>query len=193
MPIENYLRFDEYLSSVECDVIAKANFMLSYFRRDKEITNDREWKSRFKKDVKALYKRCEEEGIEPPEDLKMLETYLSGKKRDVYQVEKYGVASCLAIHFSPADLDGKRTEIIKLANSFLNELGGLQKSKGNFKPASGEHDRRKTVKKFFKDDAFMQDWAMKRERNEYLEERGYGTKDSLEVARTALEEIRSFS
>lgn len=189
MTQKNSLHFDEYLESPEWKIRVEASKMLSYFLEiGKKPPLDREWKSGFKKRLRKLFEECEVASIEPiPAEIFELERHLSGKKHDVYPIEKSFVASCLAWNFDVENITTRRNEIISYANEVLNETGGLQKNMKNYKkPASGANERQHTIKRLLLDKNFLEDWSNKRRRYKKLQQR-HDLDNLVEIVKGAIQ------
>jgi len=149
--------------NLEWNIRLQASKMLaSFYHDDKDPPPNRKWKAGYKEHLRRLKLKCTNHGISPlPIELVELEGFLSGKKKNVIQVEKMFVASCIAEGFGPEDVDQDLSAMIDIGTYALDELNGIRDKKLQ---KSKEHDRRKTVRTWLTDPSFLVELEKKRKR-----------------------------
>lgn len=148
----------------EWGIRLQASKMLSsfYHKTLGPPSKNRKWKAGYKESLRRLKIKCADYGIRPlPIELQELEGYLSGKKKNIIQVEKMFVASCMAEGFGIEDIDKHLSSMIDLGTNALDEIDGIRNSKLQ---KSKEHDRRKTIRTWLADKDFLAELAKKRTR-----------------------------
>tara|TARA_B100000780_G_C21125909_1_gene456853 strand:+ start:3755 stop:4321 length:567 start_codon:yes stop_codon:yes gene_type:complete len=163
--------FEKWLLTPEYEVMEKANEMLAVFLvKGAPEPRIRNWRSHYRDELLKLIIKCEENNLYPlPDCVVELARQLLGKTRGGVQPSpKYLVLEKIAEKYDPpAEGQALQQGIISYAAKVLEDAGGLRRT--TFTQA-GKPDYRQSVRPWFKEEAFIKEWRLKRARNKNREE-----------------------
>ena len=120
------------------------------------------WKSRHKDDVIALFVECADAGIASPGDLLEVGRLIRGKNvASVWSAKKYMVLANIAQRFPPPSPGHKvSAEIVRYAAGLIKEMDGIRNpTPENMRSSPDtEHRFKQTFRYWCKDHAFLKEW-----------------------------------